>query len=199
MAWLANIIGVKKNIIVVAARAFQFATINLIITNKSGVYQTEERCLSLKCVRSCTRYQEIEVYYLNQDFKKQHGNYSGWTAQIIHRLQKHTNLPCGYVMHTVGPVWNGGRNNEEELLTNCYFHSMQLTLGYGIKSIAFPSILTGVYRFPVELAAKIALKTVSRFLENNENSFDLVKWVLFDSVTEETYEAEVDKLYDVLK
>ena len=64
-----------------------------------------------------------------------------------------------------------------------------------IRSIAFPSISTGVYSFPVELAAKIAVKTVSRFLEDNKNSFDLVEWVLFDSVTESVYEKEVDKLY----
>ena len=72
----------------------------------------------------------------------------------------------------------------------------QVALEHGIRSIAFPSISTGVYRFPVELAAKIAVKTVSRFLEDNENSFDLVEWVLFDSVTHSAYEAEVDKLYD---
>ena len=64
-----------------------------------------------------------------------------------------------------------------------------------VASIAFPSISTGVYSFPVELAAKIAVKTVSRFLEDNKNSFDLVEWVLFDSVTESVYEKEVDTLY----
>ena len=73
----ANMIGVKKNIIVVAAGPFQFAMINSIITKKSGVYQTEEGCLSLKVVRSCTRYQEIKVDYLDQNFKKQHGKYLG--------------------------------------------------------------------------------------------------------------------------
>ena len=97
------------------------------------------------------------------------------------------------MIHTVGPIWNGGRSKEEELLASCYFHSMQLALENGIRSIAFPSISTGVYCFPVELAAKIAVKTVSRFLENNGNSFDLVEWVLFDSVTESVYEKEVDK------
>ena len=66
----ANMIGEKKNIIVVAAGPFQFAMINPIITKKSGVYQTEEGCLSLKGVRPCTRYQEIEVDYLDQNFKK---------------------------------------------------------------------------------------------------------------------------------
>ena len=79
----ANMIGVKKNIIVVAAGPFQFAMINPVITKKSGAFQTEEGCLSLEGVRPCTRYQEIEVDYLDQSFKKQHGKYSGWTAQII--------------------------------------------------------------------------------------------------------------------
>lgn len=69
-----------------------------------------------------------------------------------------------------------------------------LALEHGIRSIAFPSISTGVYSFPVELAAKIAVKTVSRYLQDNENSFDIVEWVLFDSATESVYEKEVDKL-----
>ena len=79
----ANMIGVKKNIIVVAAGPFQFAMINPKITKRSGVFETEEGCLSLDGVRPCKRYKEIEVDYLDQDFKKQHGKYSGWTAQII--------------------------------------------------------------------------------------------------------------------
>ena len=111
------------------------------------------------------------------------------------KITKAYNLPCDYVIHTVGPIWNGGRSMEEELLASCYFHSMQVALEHGIKSIAFPSISTGVYSFPVELAAKTAVKTVSRFLEDNENSFDLVEWVLFDSATESVYEKEVDILY----
>ena len=104
------------------------------------------------------------------------------------------NLPCEYVIHTVGPIWNGGRSKEEELLAGCYYNSMQLAQEHGIRSIAFPSISTGVYRYPVELAAKVAVRTVSRFLEDNPDSFDLVEWVLFDSVTESVYEAEVKKL-----
>ena len=87
----ANMIGVKKNIIVVAAGPFQFAMINPVITQKSGAYQTEEGCLSLEGVRPCTRYQEIEVDYLDQNFKKQHGKYSGWTAQIIQHEIDHCN------------------------------------------------------------------------------------------------------------
>ena len=79
----ANMIGVRKNIIVVAMGPFQFAMINPLITKKKEVFQTEEGCLSLDGVRSCTRYKEIEVDYLDQNFKKQHGTYTGWTAQII--------------------------------------------------------------------------------------------------------------------
>ena len=79
----ANMIGVKKNIIVVAVGPFQFAMINPKITKKSGVFEAEEGCLSLDGVRPCKRYKEIEVDYLDQDFKEQHGKYSGWAAQII--------------------------------------------------------------------------------------------------------------------
>ena len=78
----ANMIGVSKNIIVVAAGPFQFAMINPVITKKTGAFQTEEGCLSLDGVRPCTRYKEIEVDYLDTNFKKQHGKYIGWTAQI---------------------------------------------------------------------------------------------------------------------
>ena len=105
------------------------------------------------------------------------------------------NLPSCYVIHTVGPIWNGGRDREEELLANCYFNSMKLAMDNGIRSIAFPSISTGIYSFPVELAAKIAVHTVNRFLQDNPDCFDLVEWVLFDTHTESVYEDEVDKIY----
>ena len=87
----ANMIGVKKNIIVVAVGPFQFAMINPKITKKSGIFETEEGCLSLDGVRPCKRYKEIEVDYLDQDFKEQHGKYSGWTAQIIQHEIDHCN------------------------------------------------------------------------------------------------------------
>ena len=79
----ANMIGVKKRIIVVAMGPFHFAMVNPEITKKRGEYQTEESCLSLEGVRPCTRYKEIEVDYLDQDFKPQHGKYKDFTAQII--------------------------------------------------------------------------------------------------------------------
>ncbi len=84
----ANMIGVKKQIIVVAAGPMIFPMVNPVITKKTGMYKTEESCLSFEGVRPCTRYKEIEVDYLDQDFKRQHGKYSGFTAQIIqHEIQ----------------------------------------------------------------------------------------------------------------
>ena len=72
---------------------------------------------------------------------------------------------------------------------------MQMAMDNGIRTIAFLSISTGIYHFPVELAAKIAVHTVARFLNENEGKFDLVEWVLFDEDTERIYESEVDRLY----
>jgi len=84
----ANMIGVKKQIIVVAAGPIQFAMVNPVIVKTTGKYETQESCLSLEGSRPCVRYREIEVEYLDQDFKKQHGKYNGFLAQIIqHEIQ----------------------------------------------------------------------------------------------------------------
>jgi len=88
-------------------------------------------------------------------------------------------LPASYVIHTVGPVWRGGGQQEPKLLQNCYRNSLELALDQGLKSIAFPNISTGVYRFPKELAAEIAINSVRLFLE--ETGADLkVIFVVFD-------------------
>lgn len=84
----ANMIGVKKQIIVFAAGPFIIPMVNPVITAKSGKYETEESCLSLDGARPCVRYKEIEVDYLDQDFHPQHGKYKDFTAQIIqHEIQ----------------------------------------------------------------------------------------------------------------
>jgi O-acetyl-ADP-ribose deacetylase len=75
------------------------------------------------------------------------------------------NLPAKYVIHTVGPVWNGGRHGEDDLLASCYRNSLVLAEQHSIKTIAFPCISTGVYGFPFERAAKIAVAEAKRFLE----------------------------------
>ena len=87
----ANMIGVKKCIIAVNMGFMNVAMFNPKIVKRSGKYETEEGCLSLDGVRPCTRYKEIEVDYLDQNFKKKHGKYTGWTAQIIQHEVDHCN------------------------------------------------------------------------------------------------------------
>lgn len=97
-------------------------------------------------------------------------------------------LPCQYVIHTVGPVWNGGNHNEAQLLANCYKNSLQVVVDHGIRSIAFPSISTGVYSYPLNQAADIAVNTVYEFVKNHQDTLDEVMWVLFDSGTKAAYD-----------
>ena len=105
------------------------------------------------------------------------------------------NLPCKYVIHTVGPIWQEGTHSEAELLANCYFNSLKLVAENGMHSVAFPSISTGVYRFPVERAAAIAVDTVFRFLRTYPNEIETVEWVLFDVHTFEVYQEAIDRKY----
>lgn len=97
------------------------------------------------------------------------------------------NLPAKYIIHTVGPIWNGGINNEDRLLANCYINSLTLAVENNIRTIAFSSISTGVYRFPVERASRIAVKMVKEFLEKN-SSIEKVIFVCFNDRTFEMYE-----------
>jgi O-acetyl-ADP-ribose deacetylase (regulator of RNase III) len=84
------------------------------------------------------------------------------------KITKGYNLPARHVIHTVGPVWHGGRNDEDELLACCYRNSLALAEKHGLCSIAFPAISTGVYGFPVDRAAGIAVREVAAFLEKNQ-------------------------------
>lgn len=97
-------------------------------------------------------------------------------------------LPCRYVIHTVGPVWCGGSAGEEELLASCYRQCLEVARQNGVRSIAFPSISTGAYRFPVQLAAKIAVHTVRDWLADHPGAVDRVVWVLFNEYTLRTYQ-----------
>ena len=98
------------------------------------------------------------------------------------------NLPCKYVIHTVGPIWRGGRNGEAELLKNCYLNSLRIAKENGIRKVAFPSISTGVYSYPLGEAAEIAVDAVKECVSNYPDAFDLVMWVLFDERTKEAYD-----------
>jgi len=84
------------------------------------------------------------------------------------RITKGYNLPAGHVIHTVGPVWHGGGRNEAELLAGCYSNSLSVAVEHGISTIAFPSISTGVYRYPIDKACRIALKVTLAFLGSHE-------------------------------
>lgn len=101
------------------------------------------------------------------------------------------NLPCKYIIHTVGPIWRGGKNQEDELLANAYHNSLKLAMEHGVIRIAFPSISTGVYSFPVKRAAKIAVETAKNFVKEHPDAFELIEWVLFDEETYRVYEEQL--------
>ena len=96
------------------------------------------------------------------------------------------NLKARYVIHTVGPVWRGGTSGEPELLAEAYRNSLTLVASKGLKTIAFPSISTGAYSYPIEKASRIALSTVKEFLKK-EDKLDKVVFVLFTSPDLEIY------------
>ena len=96
-------------------------------------------------------------------------------------------LPCDYVIHTPGPVWRGGGHRERELLAGCYHSCLERAVENGIRTVAFPSISTGIYHFPVEEAAEIAVKTARAFAAEHPGALDLIEWVLFDDLTLAVY------------
>jgi O-acetyl-ADP-ribose deacetylase (regulator of RNase III) len=97
------------------------------------------------------------------------------------KITKGYNLPAKYVIHTVGPVWQGGNNNEGNLLANCYKNSLKIAVENKIKTVAFPAISTGAYGYPFEKAAQIAIKIVKSFLEV-DNSINKVTFVAFSEM-----------------
>ncbi len=102
------------------------------------------------------------------------------------------NMITKHVIHTVGPVWSDGNRNEEQLLRNAYYNSLNLAKKNGIKSVSFPSISTGVYRFPIDKAARIALTTVTEFLQ--EYNFVEVRFVLFSERDLQIYEDALEEI-----
>ncbi|QDI92375.1 O-acetyl-ADP-ribose deacetylase [Salicibibacter halophilus] len=95
-------------------------------------------------------------------------------------------MPVRHVIHTVGPVWNGGENKEEELLRNCYKNSLQLAVEHDLQTIAFPNISTGAYGFPKERAARIAVETVEQVLSDRP-AIDKVFFICFDKENHDLY------------
>lgn len=111
------------------------------------------------------------------------------------KITKGYQLPAKWVIHTVGPIWRGGTHQEVELLANCYRNCFQFIEPYQIKTIAFPSISTGVYHFPVEQASRIAVREIITFLKFNK-LIDCVYVACFDSFTFSCYQQAVSELTD---
>jgi O-acetyl-ADP-ribose deacetylase (regulator of RNase III) len=109
------------------------------------------------------------------------------------KITKGYDLPAKFVIHTVGPVWSGGGQDEDDLLRSCYERSLRLAVENGVRSIAFPAISTGVYRFPLERATRIAVNTVAEFLRG-EPSIDRVVFATFGDGAYQTYEEAVADL-----
>jgi O-acetyl-ADP-ribose deacetylase (regulator of RNase III) len=102
-------------------------------------------------------------------------------------------LPAKYVIHTVGPVWSGGRRNEPELLASCYRTSLQLALDHDVLSIAFPAISCGVYAYPLDQAVRIAVRETSGFIGEHPQ-FEKIIFACFDQGTLAAYQQEFDRL-----
>ena len=111
------------------------------------------------------------------------------------RVSKGYFLPAKWVIHTVGPVWTGGKKNEESLLSSCYRNSLKAAQELGIKSIAFPSISTGVYGFPLERATEIALEETKKFLQTDK-SLNRVIFVCFGEKAYNTYQRLYERVFD---
>ena len=111
------------------------------------------------------------------------------------RITAGYNLTARWVIHTVGPVWRGGSAGEDELLAACYRSCLSVAVDHGIRTVAFPSISTGAYGFPIERASRIALSQISRFLDADE-SIEKVSVVCFGERDRQVYLAAVKELAD---
>lgn len=109
------------------------------------------------------------------------------------KITRGYNLPARHVIHTVGPVWGGGKRHEDMLLADCYRNSLELAAKNRVKTIAFPAISTGVYRFPADRACAIAVKTAREFLSANGNTVEKVIFCCFNTQTYELYEQAIDE------
>ena len=110
------------------------------------------------------------------------------------RITTGGNLEARYVIHAVGPVYRDGVSGEDRLLASAYRSSLRLAVENGLRSVAFPSLSTGAYRYPLRDAADVALSTVTGFLKSEQHGLELVRFVLFDGRTLEEYERALKRL-----
>lgn len=112
------------------------------------------------------------------------------------RITKGYNLPAKYIIHTVGPIWYGGSRHEEELLVSGYRNSLQLAVKNGIKTIAFPSISTGAYGYPIELASVVALSETKKFIQSElTEDLEEIIFVLFSDYDFKIYQENYKKIF----
>lgn len=111
------------------------------------------------------------------------------------RISAGYNLKARHVIHTVGPVWAGGLRGEDAKLASCYDNSFALAQKHGVRTIAFPAISTGVYRFPLERATKIALERTSHFLNSHPDALDKVVFSCFDGTVKNCYEKLFESVF----
>ncbi|MCI8596853.1 MAG: O-acetyl-ADP-ribose deacetylase [Lachnospiraceae bacterium] len=124
---------------------------------------------------------------LLQECRELHGCKTGQA-----KLTKGYRLPAKFVIHTPGPVWNGGSKGEAELLKSCYVNCLKLVVEHDLRTVAFPSISTGIYRFPLEKASEIAVETILDFCREHQEL--KVQMVCFDERTKSYYEEAVKKV-----
>ena len=98
------------------------------------------------------------------------------------KITRGYSLPAGFVIHTVGPIWSGGNRGEPETLANCYRNSLHLASENGLRTIAFPAISCGIYRYPIPDAARIAVETTTKFLQENDSKTEVTFVVSSDEI-----------------
>jgi len=115
------------------------------------------------------------------------------------KITKGYDLPAKYIIHTVGPVYGYEDGSEEDLLANCYRNSLILAKKNGLKSIAFPAISTGAFKFPKDLAAQIAINAVNEFVDKNIDAFDEIIFVLYDQINLNIYREYIEMASSKIK
>lgn len=95
------------------------------------------------------------------------------------KITKGYDLPSKFVIHTVGPIWHGGSFGEAETLSSCYRNSLETARENGLRTVAFPSISTWAFGYPIDIAAEVAVNTVVSYIKEHQDAFDMVEWVTF--------------------